>query len=92
MEILDSPQKMSHYLTDNALLEAHLTKFLALTTDTEREISEKNFWLFVETLSPKEQAEVKEAKKKITQRLYDRMGSIIVDLKKMAHQKELAAA
>jgi C4-dicarboxylate-specific signal transduction histidine kinase len=43
-------------------------------------------------LSPKEQAEVKEAKKKITQRLYDRMGSIIVDLKKMAHQKELAAA
>ena len=86
---LDTPQKLASYLTDNGHLRAHLTAFLGLKTDAERQIAEKKFWLFAATLPQKEQEELNAAKSKIAQRLYDRMGSIVVDLKKLTAKKEL---
>ena len=86
---LDTPQKLASYLTDNVHLRAHLTTFLGLKTDNERQIAEKKFWLFAATLPQNEQDELKGAKGKIAHRLYDRMGSIIVDLTKLTAKKEL---
>ena len=87
---LDTPQKLASYLTDNVHLQAHLTTFLALKTDVERQVSENNFLRFAETLSQKEQNELKTAKKEIAQRLYDRMGSVVSDLKKWDNKRMLA--
>ncbi len=81
LQPLDTPQKLAHYLTDNARLQAHLTTFLALKTDAERQIVEKNFWLSVTSLSKNEQNDLIEAKKKVAQRMLDRSSSLFLFFK-----------
>ena len=89
LQPLDTPQSLADYLTDNTRLRSHLTAFLSLKTEDERHLLEKDFWLSVNQLDADEKAAIKGAKSKIAQRMYDRMGSIIVDLNKMVNKKDL---
>jgi cytidylate kinase len=78
---LDTPQKLAYYLTDNMRLQTHLAAFLALTSDKDRAILEKDFWLLASTLSQKEQKELKDAKAKVAQRMLDRTSSTLLFFK-----------
>ena len=77
MKILDTPQAMATYITDNAILQEFLTQFLQLKEEDQRDSFEKLFWEKLKTEAPEVQAEVKKAYSKLAQRLYDRMGSIL---------------
>jgi cytidylate kinase len=78
---LDTPQKLAYYLTDNVRLQTHLAAFLALTSDKDRAILEKKFWIFASTLPQKEQKELKDAKAKVAQRMLDRTSSTLLFFK-----------
>jgi hypothetical protein len=89
MPILDTPEKMAHYATDNSHLQAFYLQFLQIKDADERAAFSKVFWLKVEQLDADEQTAIKVAQSHIAQRLYDRMGSSITELGKIVHKKEL---
>jgi hypothetical protein len=89
MHILDTPEKMAHYATDNSHLQAFYLQLLQIKDADERTAFSKAFWLKVEQLHADEKSAIKAAQSKIAQRMYDRMGSIIVDLNKMVNKKDL---
>jgi adenylate kinase len=78
--ILDAPDKMANYLTDNVRLQNFLTTFLTIKDETERKKYEADFWQLVKDLPLEEQASIKSANEQISQRMYSRMNSIIVDV------------
>ena len=78
--ILDAPDKMANYLTDNIRLKNFLTTFLTIKDEVERKTYEANFWQVVNDLPLEEQASIKLANEQISQRMYSRMNSIIVDV------------
>ena len=88
-QILDTPQKMAEYSTDNSHLQVFYMQLLQIKNADDRKAFSKAFWLNVEQLNIDEKTAIKTAQSAIAQRLYSRMGSIIVDLKKMEAKKEL---
>ena len=78
--ILDAPDKMANYLTDNVRLKNFLTTFLTIKDEVERKTYEANFWQVVNDLPLEEQTSIKLANEQISQRMYSRMNSIIVDV------------
>ena len=80
-DTLETPLKMAQYLTDNRRLQAHLTQFLAIEAEAEREIYHDQFWANTLELPEQEQLDLKQAKAQIPQRLLDRTGSVIHFLK-----------
>jgi hypothetical protein len=89
MQILDTPEKMANYATDNSHLQTFYLQLLQIKDADERTAFSKAFWLKVDQLDADERTAVKAAQSNIAQRMYDRMGSIIVDLSKMVNAKEL---
>jgi hypothetical protein len=89
MQILDTPQKMAQYSTDNGHLQAFYVQLLQIKDADARKAFSKDFWLAVDALPLDEKAAIKAAQAQVAQRLYNRMGSIIVDLKKFEPQQEL---
>ncbi len=89
IHILDTPEKMAHYATDNSHLQAFYLQFLQIKDADERAAFRKDFWLKVEQLDADERAAIKAAQSMIAQRLYNRMGSTIVDIGKIVNKKEL---
>ena len=77
LKTLETPLKMAQYLTDNRQLQVHLTQFLSIEDENEREICEDTFWANSLKLPEQEQTDLKQAKSKIAQRLLDRTGSVI---------------
>ena len=77
LKTLETPLKMAQYLTDNRRLQEHLTQFLSIDDAAEREICEDQFWINSLKLPEQEQADLKQAKAHIAQRLLDRTGSVI---------------
>lgn len=82
MNILDTPQEMAKYMTDNAILQEFLLQMLQISDEKKRAAFELKFWNKVKKLSPEIQAEVNAAHSKLAQRVYDRMGSILQTLSK----------
>jgi hypothetical protein len=89
MHILDTPQKMAEYSTDNSHLQAFYAQLLQIKDADDRKAFSKSFWLTVDALPSHEKAAVKAAQSQIAHRLYDRMGSIVVELGKLTTKKEL---
>ena len=89
IHILDTPEKMAHYATDNSHLQAFYLQFLQIKDVDERATFRKNFWLKVAQLDADEQIAIKAAQSMIAQRMYDRMGSTILDIGKIVNKKEL---
>ena len=82
-QFIETPQEMAAYLTDNAYLQRFYEIYLTIKEETERKQFEKMFWIEVGLLPLSEQAVIKDAHSKIPQRLYDRMGSIMVSVQKV---------
>jgi hypothetical protein len=78
--ILDAPDKMANYLTDNVRLQNFLTSFLTIKNEAERKNYEADFWQLVKGLPLEEQASINLANEQISQRMYSRLNSIIVDV------------
>jgi hypothetical protein len=78
--ILDAPEKMANYLTDNIRLRNFLSHFLTIKDEAERKTYEADFWQVVENLPLEEQASIKLANEQVSLRLFSRMNSIIVDV------------
>ena len=76
----DSPQQMAAYLTDNPHLQDFFETFLSIKNLDERKDFEIRFWAYVTQLPAIEQVRIRAANTKITQRLYDRMGSVIIEI------------
>ena len=86
---LDTPQKLAHYLTDNARLQSHLVSFLSTKNDDKRNQIDIDFWAYVETLSELEKTELKQAKKQIALRMLDRTSSVALFLKEQKIENEV---
>ena len=80
LNTFDSPQKMAAYLTDNPHLQDFFETFLSIKNIDERKDFELRFWAFVTQLPAIEQVRIRAANAKISQRLYDRMGGLIIDI------------
>ena len=79
-QIFDSPQKIAAYLTDNPHLQDFFDTFVSIQNPEERRAFEVRFWAYVTQLPAIEQVRIRAANAKITQRLYDRMGSMIIEI------------
>ena len=90
-EFMDSTEKMAAYLTDNAFLQRYYEIFLSIKDDSERKKWETQFWQEVTHLSEQEQDAVRQAHKKVSQRLYDRMGGLLATVQKYRTQAEVTA-
>jgi hypothetical protein len=89
MQILDTPEKMAQYSTDNGHLQAFYVQLLQIKEEEARKAFSEIFWSEVDMLPLNEKTAIKAAQSQIAQRLYSRMGSILVDLKKFEPQQEL---
>ncbi len=87
--ILDTPQKMAEYSTDNSHLQSFYQQLLQIKNVDERKAFSKVFWSEVDKLPQDEKAAIKAAQSQIAQRLYNRMGSIIADLKTFEPEQAL---
>jgi hypothetical protein len=88
-QIFDSPQKMAAYLTDNPQLQDFFETFLSIKNPEERKAFEVRFWAYVTQLPAIEQVRIRAANAKITQRLYDRMGSMIIEIHHLIIKNEI---
>ena len=77
MELVEYPQQMACFLTDNAYLQKFYETLLFLKDEAERRTYEMQFWDDVDRMPGAEQAAIRRAYNQLSQKLSERTGSIL---------------